>query len=162
MKKVNEIIPKSTFKKAFRLAKNAILIALILTPIRFTLELTGLPESTIFLIGLLWLTLGFSIYWGIKLCSEKQSYLILLMALLIYSPISRIPVAILWWIDTKWEIGTHYGDYFNNFAQAILNQVGYGSLIQIIPGFLLGSITLAIMMSNRKMVTKKINTLENE
>ena len=161
MKKVNEIIPKSTLEEAFQLAKKAILIALILTPIRFALELAGLPESVIFLIGLLWLTLGFSIFWGIKLGSQKQSYLILLLALLIYSPISRFPVAVLWWIDTKWEIGTHYGDYFNNFGQAIVNQVGYGSIIQIIPGFLLGSIIIAIM-NKRKMQTKKINTLENE
>ena len=161
MKKVNQIIPESTFKKAFQLAKKAILIALILTPIRFTLELAGLPESAIFIIGLLWLTLGFSIYCGIKLCSEKKSYIILLMALLIYSPISRIPVALLWWIDTHWDIGTHYGLYFNNFGHALLNHVGYGSLVQILPGFLLGSITLAII-SNRKIVTKKINTLENE
>jgi len=161
MNKVNGMIPKSTFKKAFQLAKIATIIALILTPIRFTLELVGLPESAIFIIGLLWLTLGFSIYWGIKLSREIRSYLILFLALLIYSPISRFTVAILWWIDTKWEIGTHYGDYFNNFGQALLNQVGYGSLVQIIPGFLLGSTTLAIMRYRKAVITKN-NTLENE
>ena len=161
MKKEKEVIPKPLFQHALHLAKNAILIALVLTPIRFFLELVGFPESLIFIIGLLWLTLGFAIYWGIKLFKEKHSYLILLFSLLIFSPISRFPVAILWWIDTKWEIGTHYGFYFNNFGQALLNHVGYGALIQIIPGFLLGSITLAIM-SNRKEVIKKTNTIENE
>lgn len=161
MKKVNGIIPNSTFEKAFQLAKKAILIAIILTPIRFCLEIAGLPESAIFIVGLLWLTIGFSIYWGIKLSNAKDSYFILLLALLIYSPISRFPVALVWWIDTKWQIGTHYADYFNNFGQAILNQVGYGSLIQIIPGFILGSITLAILR-NRKAVIIKTKTLENE
>ena len=160
MKNEKKTIPKTTFQHALRLAKKAILIALILTPIRFSLELAGFPDSTIFIIGLLWLTLGFSIYWGIKLYNEKHSHFILLLSLLIYSPISRFPVAILWWFDTKWEIGTHYGFYFTNFGQALLNQVGYGSLIQIIPGFLLGSITLAIM-SKRKGTIRKTNTIEN-
>ena len=152
-----DINQKSTIHRALKLAKTPIIIALILTPIRFSLELIGLPDSAIFIIGLLWLTLGFSIYWGVVLYNKKYSYRILFLALLIYSPISRFPVAILWWIDTKWKIGTHYGYYFNNFGQAILNQVGYGSLIQIIPGFLLGSIILAIV-SNRKIVIKKTNT----
>lgn len=161
MKKEKEVIPKPTCQHAFYLAKKAILIALILTPIRFFLEVAGLPENVIFIIGLLWLTLGFAIYWGIKLYDEKHAYILLLLSLIFYSPISRFPVAVLWWIDTKWEIGTHYGFYFNNFGQALLNQVGYGSLIQIIPGFLLGSIVLAIM-SYSKGATKKTNTLENE
>ena len=156
MKKEKEIITNPTFKHVLHLAKNAILMALVLTPIRFTLELIGLPENIIFIIGLLWLTLGFSIYWGIKLYNEKHSYLILLWTLIIFSPISRIPVAILWWIDTKLEIGTHYGFYFNNFGQALLNQVGYGSIIQIIPGFILGSITLAIMSNKKGAITKRI------
>ena len=107
---------KSTIQRALNLAKKAILIAFVLTPIRFFLELAGLPESAIFIIGLLWLTLGFAIYWGIKLCNEKHAYRLLFLSLLIYSPISRFPVALLWWIDTNWEIGTHYGLYFNNFG----------------------------------------------
>lgn len=156
-----DINQKTIVHHAIQLAKTPIIIAFFLTPIRFSLELAGLPDSAIFIIGLLWLTLGFAIYWGIKLYNEKHSHLILLLSLLIYSPISRFPVAILWWIDTKWEIGTHYGFYFNNFGQALLTQVGYGSLIHIIPGFLLGSITLAIM-SNRKGAIKKTNTIENE
>ncbi|RLD29434.1 MAG: hypothetical protein DRI75_03455 [Bacteroidetes bacterium] len=152
---------KTIFQHALSLAKTPIIVALFVTPIRFFLELSGLPESVIFIIGLLWLSLVFAIYWGIKLYNEKHPYLLLLLSLIIFSPISRFPVSILWWIDTKWEIGTHYGFYFNNFAQAILNQVVYGSLIQIIPGFLLGSITLAIMR-NKKTVAMKTNTIENE
>ncbi len=152
---------KTIFQRALSLVKTPIIIALFVTPIRYSLELLGLPENVIFIIGLLWLTLGFAIYWGIKIYNEKRSYLLLLLSLIIFSPISRFPVAVMWWIDTKWEIGTHYGLYFNNFGQAILNQVVYGSLIQFIPGFLLGSITLAIMR-NRMTLGMKTNTLENE
>ncbi|MDN5201697.1 hypothetical protein QQ008_10000 [Fulvivirgaceae bacterium BMA10] len=142
---------RKIFKRAFSLAKAPMIIALFVTPIRFSLELAGLPENVIFIIGLLWLTLAFAIYWGIQLYNEKHSYLLLLLSLMIFSPVSRFPVFILWWIDKKWEIGTHYGFYFDNWPQALVNQVVYGAFVQIIPGFLLGSLTLAIM-KNRKSV----------
>jgi len=161
MKVKTNINQKSIVKRAFQLVKTPILIALILTPIRFSLELIGLPESIIFLIGLLWLTLGFSIYWGIKLYNDENAYIILLLSLVIFSPISRFPVALLWWVDTKWDIGTHYSLYFDNFAQAIFQQVVYGSLIQLIPGFLLGAIIIAIMR-HKKSVTKTMNTIDND
>lgn len=144
---------KVIFQCAFKLAKAPIIISMFVTPTRYLLELAGLPENIIFIIGLLWLALAFSIYWGIKLYNENHRYLLLLLSLMIFSPISRIPVAILWWIDTRWEIGTHYSSYFDNFAQAFFQQVVYGSLTQIIPGFLLGSITLAIMRY-RKPITQ--------
>lgn len=152
---------QSTFKYVLRLIKIPTLIALVLTPVRFFLELAGIPESYIFIIGLLWLTLGLAIYWGIKIFNDKNPYLILLFCLAIFSPISRFPVAVLWWIDTKWNIGTHYSLYFNNFTQAAFQQVIYGSLTQIIPGFLLGSVTIAIM-KNRKYLTMKSNFTEDE
>ena len=113
----------------------------------------GLPENAIFIIGLLWLTLGFAIYLGIKTFNKKKPYQIILLSLIIFSPISRIPVAILWWIDTKWEIGTHYGLYYDSFGDALLNHVIYGSLVQLIPAFLLGTITIAIMRY-RKTITQ--------
>ena len=141
------------FLRALNLAKTPVLIAMFVTPIRFFLELAGLPENVIFIIGLLWLTLAFAVYWGIKLYNEKQPYLLLLLSLIIFSPVSRFPVVVVWWIDTKWAIGTHYGLYFDNWIQALLNHVVYGALVQIIPGFLLGSITLTIMRY-RKSVTK--------
>ena len=144
---------KTTLQQAIYYAKALILIALILTPVRYCLELLGLPENAIFIIGLLWLTLGFAIYLGIKIAMHKKAFKILLLSLLIYSPISRIPVAILWWVDTIWEIGTHYGLYFDNFGQALLNHVIYGSLVQLIPGFLLGTLTISIMRY-RKTLTK--------
>ena len=141
------------FLCALSLAKTPVLIAMFVTPIRFFLELAGLPENVIFIIGLLWLTLAFAVYWGIKLYNEKHPYQLLLLSLIIFSPVSRFTVFIVWWIDTKWAIGTHYGLYFDNWVQALLNHVVYGALVQIIPGFLLGSMTLAIIRY-RKSVTK--------
>ena len=141
------------FLRALSLAKTPVLIATFVTPIRFFLELAGLPENVIFIIGLLWLTLAFAVYWGIKLYNEKHPYRLLLLSLIIFSPVSRFTVFIVWWIDTKWAIGTHYGLYFDNWIQALLNHVVYGALVQIISGFLLGSMTLAIVRY-RKSVTK--------
>lgn len=151
---------KELFLHALRLAKTPIIISLFLTPIRFLLELAGLPEYVIFIIGLLWLTLAFSVYWGIKLFNKKRPYFLLLLSLVIFSPVSRLTVVAAWWVDSKWEIGTHYGLYFDNWTQALLNHGVYGALVQIIPGFLLGSLTLAIMRY-RKSVTKQPKSKEN-
>lgn len=139
----------SMMKQAMSLVKAPTIIALLITPIRFGLELSGLPEKAIFIIGLLWFTLGFSIYLGFKLNGESKALNTLLLTLVLFAPISRIPVALLWWLDTELAIGTHYGLYFDNFPQALLNHVLYGSLIQIIPGFILGAITL-MLLQNRK------------
>jgi len=136
---------KGVLQQSFHLAKIPIIISLFLTPVRFLLELAGLPEYAIFIFGLLWLTLAFSMYWGIKLYNEKKVYLLLLVSLIIFSPVSRLTVVAAWWVDTRWEIGTHYGLYFNNWIETLLNHVIYGTLVQIIPGFLLGSMTIAIM-----------------
>lgn len=92
------------------------------------------------------------IYWGIKLFNEKRPYLLLLLSLIIFSPVSRLTVVVAWWIDTRWEIGTHYSLHFDSFAQAAFQQVVYGSLIQIIPGFLLGSLTIAIMQYRKPVI----------
>ncbi len=140
---------KAIFRRALNLAKTPIIIAFFVTPIRFLLELSGLPVNIIFIIGLLWLALAFAVYWGIKIYDENRPYLLLLLSLIIFSPISRFPVAVFWWIDTKWEIGTHYGNVFDSFAQAAFQQMTYGSLNQIIPSFLLGSLTLAIMRQRK-------------
>ena len=131
--------------KALRLAKIPIILAFCVTPIRFLLELAGLPEILIFPIGLLWLTLAFAVYWGMTLVREDQPFQLLLVSLIIYSPVSRLTVFAAWWIDKRWQIGTHYGLYFDQWAEALLNQVVYGSLVQIIPGFILGALVLAIV-----------------
>jgi hypothetical protein len=149
---------KGVIIHVFHLAKIPIIISLFLTPVRFLLELAGLPEYSIFIFGLLWLTLAFSIYWGTKLYNEKQPYLLLLLSLMIFSPVSRLTVVAAWWVDTRWEIGTHYGLYFDNWMQTLLNHGVYGALVQIIPGFLLGSLTLAIMR-HRKPIKKQTNDI---
>ncbi|MDF1697956.1 MAG: hypothetical protein P1U56_19065 [Saprospiraceae bacterium] len=136
---------QSLLQQAFHLAKIPMVISFIVTPVRFLLELAGLPDAAIFLIGLLWLTIAFSVYWGIKLYRDKKAYLLLLVSLILFSPVSRLTVAIAWWVDTKWEIGTHYGLYFETWTQTLLNHVIYGSLVQIIPGIVLGSLTIKIM-----------------
>ena len=73
----NLLALKKLFHKALIIVKLPILISMIVTPLRFSLEFAGLPESYIFLIGLLWLTLAFSVYWGVKLYSYKCFYLFL-------------------------------------------------------------------------------------
>ena len=146
---------KSILQQAISYAKIPIIISLFLTPVRYCLELIDLPEYAIFIIGLLWLTLGFAIYLGIKIYNEKNAIGILLLSLVVFSPFSRVPVAILWWVDTKWEIGTHYGLYFNSFGQALLNHVVYGSLVQVIPAFILGLVTITVMRKRNRL---KLNT----
>ena len=130
-------------QRALRLAAVPVLISLVVTPVRFFLELAGIPEVYIFLIGLLWLTLAFSVFWGIRLSAEEHPYWVLLLSLVFFSPLSRIPVFVLWWVTKTWELGTHY-DIFDSWDQALVGQLVYGSLVQVIPGGLLGSLTLVI------------------
>ena len=134
------------FRRALRLAALPVLISLFITPFRFFVELAGVPTVYVGLIGLLWLALAFSIFWGIRLAAEEHPYRLLLLSLVVFSPPSRFPVFVLWWITKTWGLGTHY-DIFDSWEQALVGQLFYGSLIQIIPGFLLGSLTLAIKRS---------------
>ena len=137
-------------RRALRLAALPVVIAMFITPIRFFLELAGVPTVFVFPIGLLWLSLAFSIYWGVKLSAETHPYRLLWLSLSFFSPASRVPVFLLWWITKTWELGTHY-DIFDSWGQAFVGQFFYGSLLQIIPGGILGSLTLAI---GRSVVTK--------
>ena len=130
-------------QRALRLAAAPVLISLFVTPVRFFLELAGIPEVYIFLIGLLWLTLAFAVFWGIRLSDEEHPYRLLWLSLVFFSPPSRFPVFVLWWITKTWGLGTHY-DIFDSWGQALVGQFVFGSLVQIIPGGLLGSLTLAI------------------
>ena len=142
------------FKQALHLAKTPIILALFVTPIRFLLELIGLPEISIFFIGLLWLAFAFAVYWGMTLFNEDKPYRLLLLSLAIFSPVSRLTVFVAWWIDTNWQIGTHYSLYFDHWTQALLNQVVYGALVQIIPGFILGAFVLAVMRRKKRAALK--------
>lgn len=135
-------------RRALKLATLPVLISLVVTPVRLSLELMGIPEVYIFPIGLLWLTLTFAVYWGLRLSEEERPYRLLMLSLLIFSPPSRFPVFVVWWVTKTWELGTHY-DIFESWDQALVGQLVYGSLVQIIPGALLGSLTLLI--SRRRM-----------
>ena len=130
-------------QRALKLATLPVLISLVVTPVRFFLELAGIPEVYIFPIGLLWLTLAFAVYWGVRLSDEEHPYRLLMLSLVFFSPPSRFPVFVLWWVTKTWELGTHY-DIFDSWDQALVGQLVYGSLSQIIPGVLLGSLTLVI------------------
>ena len=131
------------FKRALRLAIWPIVISLFITPIRVFLELAGVPTVFVFPLGLLWLALGFSVFLGTRLSDEKHPYLLMFLSLIIFSPPSRFPVFVMWWIDATWELGTHYG-IFDSWEQALFSQLFWGSAIQVIPGFLLGSLVLII------------------
>ncbi len=135
--------------RALRLAALPVLIAMFITPIRFFLELAGVPTVYVFLIGLLWLSLGFSIYWGVRLSEEEHPYRLLWLSLAFFSPPSRVPVFLLWWITNTWGLGTHY-DIFDSWDQALVGQLFYGALLQIIAGGILGSLTLAIRRAGTK------------
>lgn len=141
----SDIQSEGLFKEVLRIVKIPILLGLLITPIRFGLEQLGIPEIYIFLVGLLWFSFGLSVYWGIKLFNKPKATLLLFYGLVIFSPITRIAVAVLWWLDRKFEMGSHYGLYFDNFPEALLNHVFYGALIQIIPGFLIDITTLALI-----------------
>ncbi len=130
-------------RRALKLATLPVLISLVVTPVRFFLELAGIPEVYIFPIGLLWLTLAFAVYWGVRLHDEEHPYRLLMLSLVFFSPPSRFPVFVLWWVTKTWELGTHY-DIFDSWEQALVGQLVYGSLVQIIPGVLLGSLTLSL------------------
>ena len=120
------------FLRALNLAKIPVLIAIFVTPIRFFLELAGLPENVIFIIGLLWLTLAIAVYWGIKLYNEKQPYLLLLLSLIIFSPVSRFTVFVVWWrinsyISLNGELGVLIlrNDFFEMYEGILgINLIG--------------------------------------
>lgn len=133
-------------QRALRLAAWPVLLALLITPVRFGLELAGVPTVFVFPLGLLWLALGFAVFLGFRLSHEEHPYRLLLLSLVVFSPPSRFPVFVLWWITKTWGLGTHY-DVFDSWDQALIGQLFYGSLIQVTPGFLIGSAILAIRRS---------------
>ena len=134
---------RSILARALRLAAWPVLISLFITPARVFLELAGVPTVFVFPLGLLWLALGFAVFLGTRLGEEEHPYLLLLLSLVIFSPPSRVPVFVMWWIDTQWDLGTHY-NIFESWGQALFSQLFWGSVIQVIPGFLLGSAVLGI------------------
>ena len=130
------------FKRALGIAVWPALISLLVTFARFFGERAQLPNAVTFVLGIVWLTFIVAIYWGVNLADEEQPYRLLLLSLVVFALLSRIPVFALWWITNTWGLGTHY-DFTDSFGQALLAQL-FGALIQIVPGTILGWATLAL------------------
>ena len=66
-----------------------------------------------------------AVFWGVRLSAEARPYRLLLLSLIIFAPLSRIPVFVLWWITKTWELGTHY-DIFDNCARPSSDSLSTG------------------------------------
>ncbi len=130
-------------KSAFQLATWPAVISLFVTLVRLFGELAGIPSPITFLIGIIWLTLIVAVFWGLQLGTEKHPYRLLFLSLLVFALLSRIPVTALWWVTKTYQLGTHY-DVFNSWGEALVNQFLFGTLLQIVPGGILGLSLLAI------------------
>ena len=129
--------------RALSLAALPALIALFVTLARFFGERAELPSPVTFVIGIFWLTLVVALFWGFKLASEENPYRLLFLSLLVFALLSRIPVIALWWITKTYGLGTHY-DVYGGWGSALFAQLVIGTLIQIVPGGLLGAAALAV------------------
>ena len=54
-----------------------------------------------------------------------------------------LSVVALWWVTKTYGLGTHY-DVFDGWGSALVAQFVFGALTQIVPGSLLGAVTLAL------------------
>ena len=131
------------FQRALKLAAWPAVISLFVTLARFFSERAEVPHGVSMAIGIAWLTLIVGIYLGIHLADEERPYGLLLLTLLVFSVLSRIPVVAMWWITTTFGLGTHY-DVFPNWGSALAAQFGYGVLQQVVTGGLLGLLAVFI------------------
>ena len=131
------------FKRALGLAAWPALISLLVTLARFFGERASLPNAVTFVLGIIWLTFVVAIYWGVKLADDERPYRLLLLSLVVFAVLSRIPVFALWWVTNTWGLGTHY-DFTDTLGQALVGQFIFGSLQQILPGAILGWAMLAL------------------
>lgn len=129
-------------KRSLKLAALPALISLFVTLARFFGERAELPNPVTFVIGIIWLTLVVAVFLGLKLAGEENPYRLLFLNLVVFTLLSRIPVVALWWITKTYGLGTHY-DVFDSWGSALVAQF-FGALIQIVPGSLLGVMTLAL------------------
>jgi hypothetical protein len=134
--------------RALRLAAWPLLASVFVTLLRFLGERLEFPSFLTFLLGIIWLTLIVAAFWGRTLRGEEAPYHLLFITVLAFSLLSRIPVVILWWITSSYELGTHY-DMYRNLAQAMLFQFGVSASVQTTAGFLFGSLFLFASRRNR-------------
>ena len=129
-------------KRSLNLAALPALISLFVTLARFFGERAELPNPVTFIIGIFWLTLVVAVFWGLKLAGEENPYRLFFLSLVVFTLLSRIPVVVLWWVTKTYGLGTHY-DLFDGWGSALVAQF-FGALTQIVPGSLLGAVTLAL------------------
>ena len=140
-------------KRSLKLAALPALISLFVTLARFFGERAELPNPVTFAIGIIWLTLVVAVSWGLKLAREENPYRLLFLNLVVFTLLSRIPVVALWWITKTYGLGTHY-DVFDGWGSALVAQF-FGALIQIVPGSLLGVMTLALKRRSDAMAAEE-------
>ena len=139
---------KHMLGKAIRLVKFPLALALIVTSLRFFGERADWPSLWTFFLGIIWLTLFVGVYWGFKLSQEDRPFALLCLSLLLFSWLSRIPVVVLWWITTRFSLGTHY-DMYQDLSQALVFQFGVSTLVQVAFGAAFGGVALAFARSRQ-------------
>lgn len=134
--------------RALRLAAWPLLVSVAVILLRFLGERREVPSVITFLLGVIWLTLIVAAYWGWTLREIERPHRLLFLSLLVFSLLSRIPIVFMWWITSRYGLGTHY-DMYRNLAQALLFQFGVSASVQIVTGFLVGSLALALSRRRR-------------
>jgi hypothetical protein len=129
-------------QQAVRRAALPALVSLFVTLARFFGERAELPGPVTFMVGIFWLTLIVAAFWGVGLAEEDHPYRVLLVSLLVFALLSRIPVVALWWFSKTFGWGTHY-DVYSGWGEALVAQFLFGTVEQLLPGGLLGSLILA-------------------
>ena len=130
-------------QRATSLAVLPALVSFFVTLARFFGERAELPTTVTNIVGIFWLTLVVAIFLGLSLASEESPYRLLFLSLVVFALLSRIPVVVLWWITKTYGLGTHY-DVYGGWGSALFAQLVIGTLIQIVPGGLLGAAALAV------------------
>ena len=135
-------------KRAVRLAVWPSIVSVAITSLRFAGERADWPSLWTFLLGIIWLTVIVGVYWGYKLSAENRPMRLLCISLLVFSWLSRIPVVALWWVTTRFTLGTHY-DMYRDLPQALAFQFGVSSLVQVAIGATIGGATIAFVRYGR-------------
>jgi hypothetical protein len=135
------------FHRALKLSAWPAFISLLVTLARFFAERAELPEAVCFFIGIAWLTLVVGAYFGFRLADEKRPFRLIFASLLTFAVLSRIPVALLWWITKTFGLGTHY-DVFSGWGHVLYAQLFFGVSQQAVTG---GIVAVIAVFLKRKL-----------
>jgi hypothetical protein len=138
-------------EQAWKLARWPAFISVFVTLARFFSERLGLPSGISFFIGIFWLTLFVGIYFGVRFSDEERPHRPLLLSLVVFAFLSRLPVIILWWVTKTFGLGTHY-DVFDGWIQVLGAQWVIGVALQVICGGITGFIALYL----KKRLTEEL------